>query len=102
MVHGQTSRPTKTKISCSPGPSMMPVRSSMLSSFTTTRMPSGGSVRSWFNSRMSRRMTRGDTDWRRQFKLEKTVLCSVTHHISMLRGSDRKRGGGAASGGVVV
>jgi hypothetical protein len=42
---------------------MIPVTSNMLSSLVTTRMPSGGLVRSSFNSFMIRRNTAGVTDW---------------------------------------
>lgn len=42
-----------------PGPWTIPVTSNMLSSLTTTRIPSGGFVRSSFSSRIKRRRTAG-------------------------------------------
>lgn len=44
-----------------PGPSMIPVTSSILSSFVTTRIPSGGFVLSSLSSFISRRNTAGVT-----------------------------------------
>ena len=57
-----------------PGPSIMPVTSSILSSLVTTRIPSDGLFWSSANSRISRRITAGVTDYGGRMNINKNSM----------------------------
>ena len=59
----------------------MPVTSNILSSLTTTRMPSGGLVRSSLSSRIRRRRTAGETDYKNYINEHKMTTTMAFKNI---------------------
>ena len=79
-----------------PGPSIIPVTSSMLSSFVTTRIPSGGFVLSSLSSFISRRNTAGVTDYFQPNRTSEHRASAIEHFDATYHDGEaesRRRGG---------